>query len=306
MKDRFVGRSSNTELVDALQQQRLVAGNRKLARRLADLAGIVEKRSNAMLIKQDAEDRILYLILAGKFEVRQNGVFVAFRTRGNHVGEMALLDPSAKRSASVRAVERSVVACISEASFNVITKQFPEIWKNIGREIAERLRERGARMPWKNKTPKIFLASSREALPWLAKVTSTLQGKITVVPWTAEHVFKPSITNVENLLREVHKCDFAGIFFTPDDLIESRDELFWSPRDNCILELGLFLSVYGRERTFLIKPIGTDLKIPSDLQGFSPIDYNASARDKSSEVRRVCGTLRRQIEDLGPREPRFI
>lgn len=53
----------------------------------------------------------------------------------------------------------------------------------------------------------------------------------------------------------------------------SRNRTSPSPRDNVIFELGFFMSRLGRARTLLLVP-KTDVKLPSDFKGLTPISYN--------------------------------
>ena len=66
---------------------------------------------------------------------------VASRSAGEHVGEMALVDPEAQRSASVTAVTDSVVAGITEPEFSALADRFPRLWRRIALELASRLRD---------------------------------------------------------------------------------------------------------------------------------------------------------------------
>jgi CRP-like cAMP-binding protein len=65
---------------------------------------------------------------------------VASRSAGEHVGEIALIDPEAHRSASVTAVTDSVLAGITEPEFSALADRFPRLWRRIALELASRLR----------------------------------------------------------------------------------------------------------------------------------------------------------------------
>lgn len=76
-----------------------------------------------------------------------------------------------------------------------------------------------------------------------------------------------------------------------------------SPRDNVILELGMFLGLHGQERALILRPRGADLKIPSDLLGITPLDYDAAKaeEDPIGAIATPANKLRRLIAKLGPR-----
>ena len=114
MIKRFSGSTGKRVLIDAISQQTVVHGNQDLAAQLADIAEPIAYETGSRLILQNATDNDLYLILTGQFSIQVNGREVARRGAGQHVGEMALIDPKAKRSASVIACEDSVVAKIAE------------------------------------------------------------------------------------------------------------------------------------------------------------------------------------------------
>ena len=112
-------------MIAALRAQRIVCDEEKLAQEIAKVAALLQIEPGtptSEFIKQGATDNDIYLILTGKVSVRVNGREVATRVSGFHVGEMALIDPTARRSASVVAVEQTVLVQISEASFVLLAK----------------------------------------------------------------------------------------------------------------------------------------------------------------------------------------
>ena len=103
--DRFRGEGGRRLCVEALAAQRLVSGNRELAEDLADRAEVLAVPAGQTLISQGAEDNDIYFILAGTFDVV---VMVGGSTRnaGDHVGEMAAVQPAQKRSATALSRQR--------------------------------------------------------------------------------------------------------------------------------------------------------------------------------------------------------
>jgi CRP/FNR family transcriptional regulator, cyclic AMP receptor protein len=138
--DRFRGPDGKLRLVEVLRTQTLVR-DEDLAVELARRVTLKAVPAGAVLITQDSADRDLFLILSGKFSVTINGRVIASRSAREHVGEMALVDPDARRSASVSAVADSVVARITERDFSTLADRFPRLWRRIALELATRLRD---------------------------------------------------------------------------------------------------------------------------------------------------------------------
>jgi CRP-like cAMP-binding protein len=63
----------------------------------------------AVIVGQGAEDNDVFLILAGTFMVLVNGKKIATRVPNDHVGEMAAIQQSQRRSATVVATEPAVI-----------------------------------------------------------------------------------------------------------------------------------------------------------------------------------------------------
>jgi predicted nucleotide-binding protein len=57
----------------------------------------------------------------------------------------------------------------------------------------------------------------------------------------------------------------------------------------------------GRERTLIVKPRGANIKMPSDLLGFTPLEYAEGSPDTlASRVASVCNDIRKAVQSLGP------
>jgi len=114
------------KLVEALQRQQIVLNEKGVAEKLADISELIQFEAAApsnVVITQDAADNDLFLILAGKVSIWVKGREVAIRQAGQHVGEMAMIDTSAPRCATVIATEQTVVAKIKEKDFTPIANK---------------------------------------------------------------------------------------------------------------------------------------------------------------------------------------
>ena len=116
---------------------------------------------------------------------------------------------------------------------------------------------------------KLFIGSSGEALPIANEVKAIIQSKfrnsIEVKVWS-ETKWKNLTSVLDNLTNNLDEFYYAVFICTPDDVIYSRKEFFYTSRDNVIFEFGLFLSRLGKERTFLILPNKLNYKKQTPLQ----------------------------------------
>ena len=295
MINRFRGAEGRNRLISALRQQTIVHDNEKLSIELADQAELLQVEPEDKLIVQGKADDDIYFILVGRLSIVVNGREVAIRKSGEHVGEMALIDPSATRSASVVAIEQTVVAKISEASFRPLANKCPRVWQLIATELAKRLQQRNRLVVSKNPRPVLFIGSSTEALPIARAIRSNFAHDDFVVNLWTDRVFVPSQFPIIDLEKQVREADFAVLVLGPDDEVISRNEKSEAPRDNVILELGLFIGALSHERTFMVIPRDCDIKIPTDLQGLTSLSYKS---DNSNNFISLLGPVCDELRDI--------
>src|ERR1700679_3635886 len=137
--EQFQGSDGRQHLIDALVSQPLV-GDRDLAVIVAQRLKLEEVPAGKNLIKQGASDTDLFLILKGAVSIAVDGREVAHKEAGEHVGEMAVVDPVTPRSASVVTTADTVVARIAEPDFSALADRHPRLWRRIALELASRLR----------------------------------------------------------------------------------------------------------------------------------------------------------------------
>ena len=118
--------------------------------------------------------------------------------------------------------------------------------------------------------PRIFIGSSGEALDVCYAIQQELGRDFDVTVWNQD-VFRLTRDALDSLLAALDSSD-AGVFvLRQDDLTESRGQSNPTVRDNVIFELGMFIGRLGRDRTFMLSPDGSTVRLPSDL-----IRYNHS------------------------------
>lgn len=299
MKERFEGESGLRLRIEALKSQKLVAGNANLAIEAADLIEVISLNSGEVLIEQGGVDNEIYLIFMGRFSVVVNGKVIAERLPNEHVGEMAAIEPSHRRAASIVATEDCIVAKLAEKQFTDLASRYPEIYLYIARELAKRLLQRNLLVKSSNKKVRVFVICSVEALPIARAIeTNFMHDNFLVVPWS-NGVFKVTNYTLQDLEDEVFQADFAVAIAHGDDKISSRNESWPSPRDNVIFELGLCMGRLGRNRAILMEPGNEKVKLPSDLAGITTIRYKYDVANPQASMSAACNLLRNHISKHG-------
>jgi CRP/FNR family cyclic AMP-dependent transcriptional regulator len=304
MLHRFQGVDGEARLLAALRDQALVEHDAAVSAKLKAVLRLAEHGPGDVIITQGGSDNDLVLLLAGEVDVEVNGRVVARRRPGQHVGEMSMIDPAAKRSATVRAREAgTVVARIEEHAFADIADAHPRVWRGIARELGQRLRERGALIRAPNERALVFVGSSVEGLEIARSFqTAFVHDRWTTKLWT-DGVFAAGKTPIESLTEALPTIDFGVLVVVGDDITTSRTATAPSPRDNVVFELGLLIGALGRERTFLLRRSEErDLKLPSDLAGVQALEITKGAEvDIAARVGPAARELRAVVKKLGPR-----
>ncbi len=300
MMSRFTGASGRELLLEVLAESSLLRGIPDLGT-FVDGCEILEVPEGSHLIEQGAPDNCVFVIISGSADILVNGRRVATRTAGCHVGEMALIDPSARRSATVVTTERSVVLKATEQHFSSCANSNPRLWRRIAIELSRRLAERSRFIKAPRTEPVLFIACSTEALAIAREMQAAFDHDPVVVEIWIDGVFNPSKTPIEDLTDLIARIDFAVILLTPDDKVFSRDVESFGPRDNVIFEVGLAIGAIGRFRTLLVSPRGADFKLPTDLLGVKPIDYPSGELSTiKARLGPACNEIRKIVNRLGP------
>jgi predicted nucleotide-binding protein len=301
MERKFEGEAGRRRLLDLLREQKIVQGSDALAEELSKLVEIKNLRAGDVLIEEGGDDTDLYFILDGVFNVIVRGKRIGQRSAGTQVGEMAAVQPGQRRSATVVAFSDSMVAKLTEVDLVPLGMKFPDIWRQIARELARRLLERNRFIAMSREKIRVFIVSSVEALPIARAVENAFEhDNFHVVLWPND-VFRIANYPIEDLERELEVADFAVAIAQPDDLVNVRKRKRPAPRDNVIFELGFFMGRLGRTRAILMEPKGEDVKLPTDLKGVTTISYkHASGSGLSVAMSPACNKLRDHINLLGP------
>lgn len=141
MSESTEHRPERSAIAAALTSQQFVGGNERIALGLAEAGRSVEFNDGDLLMIEGGTDHDVYFIIDGTVDILVGGNVVASRSAGTHVGEMALIDPRAKRSASVVAKGPVSTWVVDEPSFSAVAERVPMLWRRLAVEMAERLRQ---------------------------------------------------------------------------------------------------------------------------------------------------------------------
>ena len=149
--------------------------------------------------------------------------------------------------------------------------------------------------------PSVFIGSSTEGLEFARAIRTKLESSVEIILWE-DDFFTLGSTFIESLVSSVGHFDFAILVLTGDDLISSRNQEKFAPRDNVIFELGLFMGTLGRERCFIVQD--KNIKMPTDLAGVTTASYDWPRKDNNyaGAVGSACDAIRKRIISLGVNE----
>ena len=299
---RFSGPRGAERVIESLKSQTIFQGNENAAHRVLEAGDLQAFNVGERLITEAKWSNDIFFLLAGASEITVGGSGVAVRTAGQYVGEMALIDSSKSRSATVVAIEETVALVVPEQAFSTVADTYPYIWRELAKQLAERLRQRNRFVRSTNNVPNLFVACSSESIDLAESIRHELQdARLEIVLWN-DGVFKPSNHTMEDLEATLNTVDFALAIFSADDDVMSRGTSAAAPRDNTIFELGLFAGGIGRRRSFFLRNRDIAVKVPSDLFGVTALTCTASTSDPGGwDVTEACRVMWSRIAELGPR-----
>lgn len=121
---------------------------------------------------------------------------------------------------------------------------------------------------------RIFLGSSRERLGTLRTIATWVsEAGHHPVPWNDPGLFRPGDTVLGGLHAVSRNVDGAILLFAGDDKVWYRDDAVPQPRDNLLIEYGLFAAMLGSSRTIICRAGGA--RLASDLDGIIYADLKS-------------------------------
>jgi hypothetical protein len=148
--------------------------------------------------------------------------------------------------------------------------------------------------------PVVFVGSSAERLPVAHALQAGLEREAHVNVWD-QGVFRPSAFALEALEEQLGRSDFAILVLGDEDVVMSRGRASPAPRDNVVLEAGIFIGGLGRRRSFVLYDRTNLPKLPTDLLGLTPLTYEH--RDPLvAAVGPACEAIRHEMAAQGRRD----
>lgn len=147
-------------------------------------------------------------------------------------------------------------------------------------------------------TPRIFIASSREALHIAEAVNIRLEGDARIKQW--DNAFDLSSLTLPALCARTKETDYAVFVFHKDDQVIIRGNTFSTVRDNVVFELGLFIGALGLEKCFVLVPksVEGEFRLPTDLAGLTVAAYDDTLEDMVDAVATSCAKVKQAIRKI--------
>lgn len=116
---------------------------------------------------------------------------------------------------------------------------------------------------------KLFIGSSKEGLEvaneFKKKVEFECSSWIDSEIWDEGKIFTLNKNALDSLVKASRKFDYGVLVATKDDIVKSKGIKRSAPRDNVMLEMGMFLGSLGLTRAFLL--VEKETKLPTDYNG---------------------------------------
>jgi CRP-like cAMP-binding protein len=125
-------------LIEQLQRLSIAASDQDIAQELSEAALLLKYSPGEVIVREGDTDRDLYILVKGAVSVQIANVHTLVRNSVTHLGEFAMMDDVAPRSATLRAIDHVVCAKISEREFGVIADRHPHIWTVLATEAIAR------------------------------------------------------------------------------------------------------------------------------------------------------------------------
>ena len=168
----------------------------------------------------------------------------------------------------------------------------------------------------------ILIVGSNEGTTYAEKMQNLLLDRFRnmkmdydCILWSDSMVWENGEVTLNSLIHAAQKLKnnegFVIALFTPDDIVELRDERQYCSRDNVWLEYGLFVGIMDKSRVFAMCPIDpiekNNIKMkwrrPSDFQQYEmKYEYKDSVKDVESCLSSLAVQIADRINLTFPRK----
>ncbi|MES2595352.1 MAG: cyclic nucleotide-binding domain-containing protein [Verrucomicrobiota bacterium] len=179
--ERFQGSEGQLNTQEALSRHTSLRNDLEVINAFIKQSEVIVYPPGHVLIQKGDTDRDILYILAGEVSIEINGDTSKRRRSGQHVGEMAMVNTSAVRSATVRAIVETAVLKVSVRTFSTLAdgdKGF--LWKHIAIEICDRLNQRLTDIKHPHRLV-LLIHGIRTRAEWQHVVKHTLEDEHTTV-----------------------------------------------------------------------------------------------------------------------------
>ena len=128
---------------------------------------------------------------------------------------------------------------------------------------------------------KLFIGSSKEGLSIATQLKNDIDKAcgdwIETHIWKDGNIFSINKNALDALVQASRRFDYGLLVATKDDIVKSRGAKQRAPRDNVMLETGMFLGSLGLTRAFLL--VEEKNKLPTDYNGVTVPYFNRKTTD---------------------------
>lgn len=282
MQNRYAGIAGQRLLKMQLLAQRVVANQEPLAEAIAERGQVLFPEEGDEIIAQGADTNDIYFILAGTVDVFIHGRRYTLRDTGRTVGEMSAIHPALPRSATVRAGSNCVLLRLDEPELDRIAEKYPQLWRRLAMDLAERLEQHTAAIQPCNERPMIFIFCGKEETRIAQAIQHAFEVDEAEFYIGGDELLRAAQYPLDKLNDLFRSADFAIAIAGPGDLAEIRGTA--APSSGIFVELGMALSRLGQKRCMLLAPREKDVASPSSFKGLEPILFENGATAKLPDL----------------------
>lgn len=158
---------------------------------------------------------------------------------------------------------------------------------------------------------KLFICSSTPALDVALTLKNSLSKDFIVNTWR-ENTFQLGYHHLDSIIKASANYNFVLLVLTPDVVQTFNNNTSTSVKDNILFEMGFFIGVFGRERTFFIVQNQDDFKLPSYVAGINCTDFIKPTEPDLLEtsLHKCCVHIKNAINEKNDnhldKQPQFV